>query len=254
MRKYLTALALLGLGFSCSTFEDPPAEGSDLTCADGNDNDLDGLIDCADPSCAQSVSCQPLPERCFGGADEDLDGFIDCEDSDCDNDASCATPEDCNNGADDDQDGLIDCADPNCTNNAVCATGDCLPLAGVTVTPAEQDILDDTTTGTDLTAGTNTGLVQQCGLGSGGGKERVFSFTPANDGDLSLTLASDTDQGMYVRTTCGDPNSEIACTDEFLSTDESLVVAVSGGVPLFIFVDAFEDGTEGLFLLTTTLQ
>jgi hypothetical protein len=251
MTKYLLPLAILV--FSCTEIEG--TEDTAATCSDGADNDGDSALDCDDSGCA--TFCAPSVENCFGGADEDQDGLFDCNDPDCtDNDpanslneSACVANEDCQNGVDDNGDDNIDCADAQCTSDPDCIAAFC----GAPI-PSEQDVLDDTNNGTDLTAGTNTGTVQKCELGVGGGKEMVYLFTPPNDGTLSLTLTSDTDQGIYVRTVCGDPNSEIACADEFISADETIAVAVSGGAPLFIFVDAFEDGAEGLYILTTLLQ
>ncbi len=45
-------------------------------CSDGFDNDLDGLIDCADPNCVCGEVCDVV-------GDEDLDGAADCADLDC---------------------------------------------------------------------------------------------------------------------------------------------------------------------------
>jgi hypothetical protein len=48
-----------------------PPEPTETSCADGVDNDCDGLVDSADPDCA------PPPERCGDGLDNDLDGMAD---------------------------------------------------------------------------------------------------------------------------------------------------------------------------------
>jgi len=51
-------------------------------CDDGIDNDLDGLIDCADPDCTGVGLCGP--EICDDGFDNDGDGLVDCLDiADC---------------------------------------------------------------------------------------------------------------------------------------------------------------------------
>ena len=79
----------------------PPGEN----CADGVDNDGDGLADCDDPDCAADPECQApnlegqpflieqpvLVENCSDGIDNDGDGKIDCKDKkDCKQDPACA--------------------------------------------------------------------------------------------------------------------------------------------------------------------
>ncbi len=77
-------------------------------CNDGVDNDLDGLVDAADPDCAPT----PTPEICNDGVDNDLDGLVDPYDPDC----APPTPTDevCDDGVDNDLDGLVDAYDPDC--------------------------------------------------------------------------------------------------------------------------------------------
>src|SRR5207244_12860254 len=60
-------------------------------CTNGVDDDHDGLVDCLDPDCAQSLSCTPPPteQNCSDGIDNDRDGLADCRDSDCASSPSC---------------------------------------------------------------------------------------------------------------------------------------------------------------------
>ncbi len=51
-------------------------------CSDGIDNDGDGLVDCADPDCANAPECRPH-EICGNCIDDDGDGLVDYEDADC---------------------------------------------------------------------------------------------------------------------------------------------------------------------------
>jgi hypothetical protein len=50
-------------------------------CDDGADNDLDELVDCADPDCAADGACVELV--CDDLQDNDGDGAVDCDDPDC---------------------------------------------------------------------------------------------------------------------------------------------------------------------------
>ncbi len=64
-----------------------PASGAEQ-CTGGNDEDGDGMIDCADADCFEAAECnvggeERNAERCSDWVDNDGDGAIDCEDPDC---------------------------------------------------------------------------------------------------------------------------------------------------------------------------
>lgn len=109
--------------------------GPDGDCADGHDNDRDGLVDAAqDPECATSGTeaggvVDPPPVltptgECADGRDNDGDGLTDdAQDPDCATGSSESAkpkstkraPSECRDGRDNDADGLIDTAqDPGC--------------------------------------------------------------------------------------------------------------------------------------------
>lgn len=112
-------------------------DAADFQCFNGIDDDLDGLVDCADPDCLGMddgvnicyESEFDLEERymlCNNDFDDDGDITYDCEDADCEqefgNCGPCPEREDityvmCADGKDNDADGLIDCADPDCLNS-----------------------------------------------------------------------------------------------------------------------------------------
>jgi hypothetical protein len=55
-------------------------------CADGIDNDRDGLVDCADPDCYEAPECEGLADiefNCVDGIDNDGNGLTDCDDPAC---------------------------------------------------------------------------------------------------------------------------------------------------------------------------
>jgi hypothetical protein len=65
-------------------------------CWDGLDNNLDGTVDCDDPTCANDFACSglggPLTElNCDDSIDNDLDNDVDCDDADCSNHVNCST-------------------------------------------------------------------------------------------------------------------------------------------------------------------
>ena len=92
-------------------------------CTDGIDNNGDGLIDCADPSCAaydQSCTTGGLQENCTVFGDEDMDGLFDCADPVCFLFFNCRVTEDCSDGIDNNNDNATDCADSECLTSDDC--------------------------------------------------------------------------------------------------------------------------------------
>ena len=99
-------------------------------CADDLDNDEDGLVDCADPDCAEAFRCsergaEPIDgdaTRCFDRIDNDENGYTDCADYSCLKNGYCRTEEKgdentaerCSDGMDNDWDDKIDCDDVDC--------------------------------------------------------------------------------------------------------------------------------------------
>ena len=116
-----------------------PVENTLELCIDGEDNDMDGEVDCLDEDCKTLTVCivgsssSPLPEfedtveECSDGIDNDLDSKIDCEDEGCEDLQACNktsssapqpvfenTYDDCRDGLDNDGNGDVDCADEGC--------------------------------------------------------------------------------------------------------------------------------------------
>ena len=74
-----------GIGPRCTDIDCDEADasvnaGAAELCADGADNDDDGLVDCADPDCATAARCG---EVCDNGVDDNRDGAVDCDDPRC---------------------------------------------------------------------------------------------------------------------------------------------------------------------------
>jgi cysteine-rich repeat protein len=88
-------------------------------CANGTDDDADGLVDCQDLDCAAYPGCG-REVACTDGTDDDGDGLVDCADPDCAGAVGCR-PEVCGNGGDDDGDGDVDCGDFDCLAAPGCA-------------------------------------------------------------------------------------------------------------------------------------
>jgi hypothetical protein len=92
-------------------------------CADGADNDKDGLIDLRDPGCSSvrdhDETNPAAVAACADGRENDADGLTDLDDPGCesasDEDESNPLPA-CSDGVDNDSDGLIDMDDPGCAD------------------------------------------------------------------------------------------------------------------------------------------
>lgn len=111
-------------------------------CADGIDNDLNGVVDCADSSCSANAACTaetPANGNCFDGTDNDTNGIKDCAETACRTafPVQCAETTSngtiCANAVDDDGDGLGDCADPGCVGYPGCPAGESSCVNGMGV-------------------------------------------------------------------------------------------------------------------------
>ncbi|MBU1241557.1 hypothetical protein KKF84_00010 [Myxococcota bacterium] len=187
-------------------FGDPVFE----KCDNGYDDDLNGLVDCEDPVCAQDIHC--LVEICDNGADDDLDGEIDCDDPDCA--VFCAPAEICSNGMDDDLDGAIDCHDFDCIGTADCDNSICVVHSWLG--ELSRGSLVSTTFDTTLTPHSFT---TSCG---GPGPDYVIAFDLLGPSNLLVHM---TQTGAHALALATDSGSEL-CVDGELSC------ATPGGIHL----------------------
>jgi len=128
-----------------------PLPAVEKLCANGLDDDNDGLIDCKDttdcanklcltiisnslgpitnaptvgicsPNTASCVSSTPSTElNCADGVDNDGDSLTDCADPDCFG-TPCAPESLCTDGQDNDLDGNADCNDSDCAGDPACS-------------------------------------------------------------------------------------------------------------------------------------
>jgi hypothetical protein len=108
--------------------------------------------------------------------------------------------------------------------------------------------IGDTTTGT---VAFSAPVSPDCEFGAGLANELIYEYIPLITGTLTVTLVSDTDQGVYARTECADAGTEVACADAVFdgtAQTETFDLPVAVGVPVTIFVDAY--AVPGPFTLT----
>jgi hypothetical protein len=202
-------------------------------CADDS-----GFNDCVCPSCAADSFC--LTEFC---TDDGLcDPFAEgCLCTDCADHPSCASGwlEDCTNGSDDNGNGTVDCEDVQCASLAACVQ----PACDAAVAAVIGANAGDTTGGTTL-------ITNSC-QDDPASPESVYTFTPAADGFLSITLASTADLGFAVRTDCIDAATQATCVDANAGgTDEAGAVGIEAGTDITIIVKGFTAADVGTFTLT----
>jgi len=191
-------------------------------CTDGNDNDLDGLTDCADAvDCGAEVQCNESL-NCADAIDNDLDGLIDCADS-----IDCPT-------------GVAPCIPPG--------NDDCL-----TATPIAcgASVVGDTVLA-------NPDVAPFCGTDDGFGGGVWFSYAGNGDQVTVSTCNPLTNYDTKIRVYQGDCTTPLCVTgldDSFGCAFSGLFTTVSfltvPGVDYFILVHGFSSA-EGNFDLTVT--
>jgi len=150
------------------------SECFEIDCTDGEDEDLDGDVDCRDSDCVVDPACT---EDCGNGLDDDLDGRTDCRDDYCALSSQCA--ETCDNALDDDGDGQTDCDDRGCGG-----TSPCCPRGG-TVNTVPAQILFDLDEESDLH---DTSCWSEA---YDGGNDYTVEFVAPADDWYAFTTASD---------------------------------------------------------------
>ena len=242
-------------------------------CSDGQDNDCDGIADCADSDCEQDAAC--VESICDDGLDDDGDGDIDCDDSDCE--ISCFELI-CDDGLDDDGDGDIDCDDSDCLDDLVCMEASCTDgfdddgdgdidcddsdcADNVTCQTECVDVGFDlgTAVGTAVAVGTNAGEIDDtdgsCSVAFGGEDVNFLWTAPASGTYTFSTIGSTYDTVLYASTSC--VGEEIECNDDSNfnggnTYSELLDMYVVGGETIVLTVDAYEYFESGTYSLDIT--
>jgi hypothetical protein len=254
------------------------AGGTLPACADGVDNDADGLTDAADPQCRFACTAsETAVAPCRNGLDDDGDGLTDAADPACGwRDADSERDAACNNGVDDDGDGALDFwFDRGCTGAddddetdpldparaPACADDADNDSDGLSDFPADPDCAGpfSTSEATPVCAGgveatvmpgarfirgdsTNGGADLAGTCGGAPGQELVYALLIERAQQIRFsTVNAETalDTVLYVRRDCADP-SDLGCVDD-LSIQErhaTLTVDFARAGLYFLVVDA----------------
>ncbi len=245
--------------------------GTETTCNDWFDNDVDNELDCGDATtCGGTAACTPgasltgaactvntncaavggdpacITQTLFGYPGGYCSEWCNLMTDDCAGDATCL---DVGLG----NDGL--CFD-GCTLDTDCRTGYycdtvCLPTPAACMAPPTAVLGNNTG---DTTGAANE-MASNC-VSSTDGAERVYTFVPATSGNMTLTLTSASDQGISVRSpSCAALGSELDCTDAFAGgTNEVLTQPVTAGTTYYILVEAYGAGDEGPYTLNIAIN
>lgn len=198
----------------------------DDDCPDGYECATVGDYQLCAPACTDDAQCP--------GA-----GFCNKDTGDCTQD-----DEDCADGFENDGDLRVDCEDADCAYAAACQTA--VDAVCGDATPVGDAVMGDTTDGSAVFAGSCTGM--------GGAPESVHTYTSVDNGLVLFELVGDADLGLYARTDCALPDTQITCADAQEGGDtEILAVVMDGIAPVTVVVDGFMSPIEaGPYTLTST--
>ncbi|MBL9022173.1 MAG: hypothetical protein JNL21_08215 [Myxococcales bacterium] len=166
--------------------------------------------------------------------------------------SACTAAERCYDQLDNDFDALLDCLDPACAATPACESG-CSQAQTIVV--SNEAFADYEFHGS--TIGKPNGVTPSCATDSG--PEAVITFVAPATMWFTVELmrfGADTDYSLSIRTSCGDPASEIACIDRptifpaFMT--ERIWLEATSGTTYHVIVDARAGSTPGLFALFVT--
>lgn len=95
--RVLCVSAALAFAFACGKPNPVTVNHGTELCGNGLDDNNDGKVDCADPTCFSDPSCAIRLERCDNEMDDNGNGLIDCADALCEG-QSCGFECVCRNG------------------------------------------------------------------------------------------------------------------------------------------------------------
>ena len=100
------------------------------------------------------------------------------------------------------------------------------------------------------TTATEANYFEATCAGNAGSPDRVYTLDVAQRSRVRLRMQSTYDGAVYVRSTCADPSTEIACNDDYQDTRHSLATATLDPGRYYVYADGFSDTSSGDYSLT----
>lgn len=105
---------------------------------------------------------------------------------------------------------------------------------------------------TGSTAGRPSYFTATC-AGGARSSDRVYSLDVRSRSRLRVRMQSTYDGAIYVRSSCADPNSEVACNDDHGDTRHSMLRTTVDPGRYYVFADGFSAGNAGDYSLRADL-
>ncbi|MBN1771572.1 MAG: hypothetical protein JXB32_09940 [Deltaproteobacteria bacterium] len=199
------------------------------------------------------AACPTGETDCANGLDEDGDGLTDCADTaDCAADPVCSEEDDCTDGLDDDGDGLTDCFDPACCADPACVADPA--CTGGYDTCAAPYVLADDPEGTwrGDTTGMAADYTSTCG-GGARGPDVVYQFELTERFAVTVDLSgSSYDTVAYLRGSECAAGATLVCDDDSGSDYDSRFSITLDPGTYHLFVDGYNTAS-GTFVLAISL-
>lgn len=185
---------------------------------------------------------------------------------------------------------MLSLADPVCGDHVLTAPEACdppgpgcdatcqfqMPVVGQDKCPAGGGLFQIAATGLNIPDQFTTGFTDNyapatCATLGAMGPDRVYQLIPEISGMMTVKIGYDVDgvtpscdqdpespscfdRILYVRTTCGDSTSEIACANTAAYSPESITFPVTELMQYYVFVDGASAASFGTYTLSVTLQ
>ncbi len=237
-----SAVDCSGSADMCNTAACDPTSGACVTTPviDGTSCD-DGNLCTTGDSCT-SGTCGGTAVDCSGSADMCNTGVCDAttgsctavpvmDGTSCDDTDACTTGDTCTGGV--------------CGGTATPSTSSCAARITLNVSDGSRTVTGRTT------CQNNNGGGASCAAGADS-PDVAYRFTVTGTRHIHFeTVApTDFDTALHVRTTCGNPSTEVACDDDGGASSLSLIDRVFGPGTYTLFVDGFSSDNDGNYTLS----